>query len=319
MSVGPADKDGPVCGKRPREEGSDDLSFDLRFGQAATVQLLLDMCSSLIKEVQLQVVDSPDFRGVHLKTIDSKQVCMVIARVECDVAGSGGSGDSGDSGDSDQDRIFRVKTDALSHCLKSLPSGYVARIYQRRGSDTIHLSSAETFDAGAEELTFELPTLMTSDDNDICDRIQQMEYQYAVKIDCGAIRDFVRLCKNVKAADVTVEIRSPPGGGPRGSVDNPSDCTFALKASGDLVSSLERVFRSSSVTSDGGDDGNGDSALEVVCSEKYSVDYLTHFLRCMDKGEATLQLSPQKPMLLTYSLDMRKSMVCFVLAPKDED
>jgi hypothetical protein len=295
----------PICGKR-RFGDAGDMAFDLWFAQAATLQLLLDMCSPLIKEVQLEVEDTSDFHGVHLKTIDSKQVCMVIARLACDVRAMNGK------------CIFRVKTDTLSNCIKSLPSGYVARIYQHRDSDTIHLSSADTFDADAPELTFELPTLMTSDDNDICDRIQQMEYQYTVNIDCRDLQKFVRACKDNKLTEVTVEISSQSGeGGDDGIAGN---YTFSLKASGDEVSNMERVFRSTPgcmVATGGCTDKGG--APDVVCSEKYFTAYLSHFLRCMDKGDATIQLSSQKPLLLTYSLDMRSSMVCFVLAPKDDD
>ena len=287
-------------------------TFELKISDVSTLKSLLEICANLIKEMQFEVVSTPDFQGMSFKTIDTKQVCMVIARVECEVPIC------------PENTMFRIRTQTLLSCLRSLPSDYVLQIYQERSSDCLRLASGPSFDE--YEINFDMNTLMTSDDSDICDRIQQMEYNYTVNVDCGAMRTFIKLCKDLKAEDITMQIqRLSASGNPTAGQAPPPDSTmeslFVLKSTGDEVTAIERVFKSNAgecTVSHSRADAESGGTRFVECSEKYSVEYMSLFLRSMDRGDVTLQLSAQRPLLITYPLDSSKSMACFVLATKDE-
>ena len=57
---------------------------------------------------------------------------------------------------------------------------------------------------------------------------------------------------------------------------------------------------------------------EVCCFENFSTDYLSMFVKGMDKNTINIRLSRKKPLLLNYLLDGDRSMICFVLAPRDD-
>lgn len=303
----------------PGYEMKRDENFRLTFTHPQTFKSLVEISCNVLKEIEFYIEKSEGFTGVNIETMDTKQVCMVIGRVECDVQ-------IDEQQPLEEKMSFRVKADTLLTCIRALPHNYVLSIFQYSKESDIMIYSSPLEceqDSTCDELIFKMPTLVSGEN---APPLSDLAYKYTVNMDLATMRQDVKLCKEINAEDITMEIWHKKDDPHVANENNIPASHFVMKANGKIE--YKRSFLSmNTVTNNQVEDNEGnvpvaaceDDEYIISCSEKFSVEYLNLFMKSMDRSTVNLRLSRQKPLLLNYSLDGQKSVVCFVLAPRDDD
>ena len=305
--------------KRARTDGGDasNINFKLAFDNPAAFTQMMVIVGNVLPEIEVFVSAGGDFTGVSIKSIDTKQVCMVISRVECGVELRPGI--------EQKDLSFRLKTKAILTCLRTVPSNYTMTLCQYEDDPSIHIKSTdgETFN---DEVSFAVNTIVPQNNPPA---LSNLEYDFNINMDLVTLKTLIKMCKDLKAEDTVFQVRTKKEG--HGSGSEPQSY-FALKAAGEDVK-IERKFVSMNNTVDGDDAsvvqtvGQVDpdacktiqeDLYDTSCSESFSTEYLGLFVKSMEKNTVNLRLSNKKPLLINCQLDSDKSMVCFILAPRDE-
>lgn len=279
--------------------------FRLTFDEPRALTNMVQVVGSVLDELDVEVCKAADFTGLAMKSMDPKQVSVVIARLACTV----------DLPPSTSGKVaFRVRTSALLPCLKAIPQSSVLVIEQREGGPELHVSGTDP-SCAYDRFGFSIATLVPGATPPV---LNDMTYEFHVDIDLNTFRSLIRMCKDLKAEDVAIQIHTRrPGGDDAG----PSSF-FCIKGAGDEVQ-LERYFVSLDAMSD---QCANNSALdygqaeqyEVACVERFSTEYLSLFMKHMEKTNINIRISAHKPLILTYPLDESGSMVCFVLANRHD-
>lgn len=286
-----------------REENNKDMIFSLFFTRPNILKSMVDIGKDVFKELTFEICKTPEFSGINIKSIDTKQVCMINSRVECDV-------NINDECRECNKISFCIKLNTFHTCLKSFPCNHNIRLEMFKGSSDIFMrsfSSEALSNNTGEEIKLQIATLL--DTQDSIGDIGMLDYEYFIDIELSAIKRVAKICKDFKAEDICFEIIEELDG----------ETFFAIRASGDDVSNFEQRFASLGDSKRGITNDKKSTTCtpsKVICSEKYSTEYINMFLKSMDKNTISIKLSNNKPLLLNYMLDSEKSMICFILAPR---
>ena len=290
--------------------GAKKCIFQLTFHQPAVLIAQVDIAGSVLKEIEFQVCDSNEFRGLSIRSMDAKQVCLVVSRLECD--------DVVTNKDGATIPPFRVRTVTLKTCLQAISSTDTLRLSQFEGESEprLHLVSWDPA-SPAECSRFKISTVVPSDEP--TPPFNQMTYDFSVNMDLNMLRGLVKMYKDLKAEDVSISIYSLI----EESVGAPSKF-FLIGAEADDADVSKRLFSVESHTAGEADyttegiDINEDDYKEC-CAEQFSTEYLGLFLKHMDKPSVNVRLSRGMPILITCALGTgSSSLVCFVLAPRQK-
>lgn len=304
--------------KRSRSDSQSELpknmNFKLTFEDPSVFTQMMTVAGNVLQEIELCISSDPNFSGVSIKSIDTKQVCMVIARVECAVSTRPGM--------TSEELTFRIKTGSILTCLKTVPSNYMMTLSQYEGDPSIHIKSTdgESFN---DEVSFCVSTLVTHNNPPV---LNNLEYDFNINMDLVTLKTLVKMCKDLKADDVVFQVMNIKQ---ECATDSQPKSYFTVKASGEDVK-IERKFVSmhtvhdedasivQSVSQCNASKTINEDLYDTRCSESFSTEYLSMFIKSMEKSTVNLRLSNKKPLLLNCELDNNQSMVCFILAPRDD-
>ena len=254
-------------------------------------------------------------QGAHFLCIDSidpQHVCMIQARLVCEKL----------VGDIESNVEFCVDSNILNTCLKSIPPHYSLDLIKPEGGVDIKICAYETL-SNSHCLTFDLSTLC--DDSETM-QLTDMEYKYTVEIDLGTLRQIVKMAMALHSSTIEMRVQGTPGVPSQSA----NQTILSISARGDAA--LTHEFFSATVQ----EDGEGDSciiraatdstssvlnrgALVEMYSDAFSAQYMTFFLKSMERQMITMKLSKDKPLIMHYPLGAEASYICFVLAPKTVD
>lgn len=311
------DIDAAAAGSRKKQRWKSD-EFKLTFTNPQSLKTLVDIVSNILTECHFQVrpgADDGDFVGIVVDSIDNKMVCMITARLTCQVEGSEG--------------VFCVRMSTLNMLLRSVQPHMCMDISRESGNPEIRMCAYETTnDAFRSEFT--INTLAREANNATLDDIV---YEYTVEIDLVAFRQIVKMARDLKADDIRFVVEEPRKQQSRRhtylKVIVKADDATTLSCYHTVTEwegdDLERGAQAPATnvtirTAEAETDASpvDASEMEVRYSEKFSVEYLSLFLKSMERHHLTIRLSSGKPLILHYPLGNEESHIRFVLAPKVE-
>jgi hypothetical protein len=300
--------------KRSRDDENNN-AWCLTFHQTSALRTLIDVVATIIGRVNIRVVNAATFSGISVESIDSKRVCLVAAKLACDVSSLPVSKDCDEDENSE---CFCVDTTTLSTCIKSITSNYSLELARRKGSDEVELRAFEIL-CNCYSSTFRLPTLAHDHDKV---KLQDMDIDYVVEFDMQTLRSIVRNCINLKGENIRIMMEED-----RENTSPVKKTRLTLRSEGNAEQT--HVFHNvtSNETDDDGKavsirtmetvDGSDFRNMKVWYDETFSSAYLNMFLKNMEKNSITMRLADKKPLVLSYALCSDKSSnICFVLAAK---
>jgi hypothetical protein len=281
--------------------------WKLTFDHTQALRTLMDVISNIIGRVQIQIYNTEDFQGIHIESIDSKRVCLIVAKLNCVVEMDG-----------DHTTGVCIDTTTMSTCLKSIGTHYSVDIESVK-SDEVTMRSYEMISNNYTTM-FRLPTLVHDADTV---KLNDLSYEYTIEIDLLTLRGIVKNCLALKGEYVTLKVEEPSTKGRRRYT------TLSIISEGNAQQ--EHVFHSTTecesnedgcvikTMNDVTDTHSQMGKLEVKYEETFSASYLNLFMKSMERQMISMRLSPQKPLILNYPLGIEKSSICFVLAPRTKE
>lgn len=291
---------------RKRTKTDKVLEWAVTFEQLQGFRTLVDVVGNILTRVSFRIMNTGNGHVLGVDSIDPKHVCMIQARLECQ-----------SEGEIAEEISFCVDSSVLNTCLKSVPPHYSLTLSKYSASDDIELKAFEIC-SNSHTTSFVLHTLL---DDSQTTQLSDLSYDYTVDIDLITLRQIVKMGLSLKSETIDMQLSQPPH-------DKAEFTTFTVSSSGDAMQS--HTFHSSSTNSDGkcvlsaSTDTTAppdyvDAEMVVKYSDSFSSQYLSYFLKSMERQVLTMKMSQDKPLILTYPLGVEKSYILFVLAPQLPD
>lgn len=306
---------GSPAAKRPRIMPiPDDPScyFIARITQPGALKALVENISHIIAEIEIAVEKSDEFTGIRIEMLDDMRVCMVMAKLPCEVYLNSAWLSVNPTG------TFRINSEALLLVMRQVESQYTVDISQRVDDDRITCQSCEHL-TQRDVLVARIPTLALQSTGVV--KLKDVAVTFDVVLQLHTMRSVIKMCGEINAPDVMLKIEEAVA--PNGETHE----IFSISADGSRME-MRRQFVGVRDDDDtiqvdesqgAGDIDTQANERRTVFSEAYSTKYLNNFLRSMSRTTVELKLSPQQPLFLRYPLGTRDASVTFVLAPKNDD
>ena len=292
------------------------LEFYVKITQPQSFKSLVDILSNILTEVDFKIEKTDTFEGIAVDSIDSSQVCLVSARVACKVILNQTEDESQNTG------VFCLILKTFASCLRAIPSHYFIDLSRRMGDTDVTMSGYEPT-IKTSSSTFTMRTIAREKHE--CG-LDSLDYRYTISLDLQLFRGIVKNCKDLNSHDLTIEIKEP-----RVNDDTLLKHTYVnIQSDSDEVSS-KYAFHSITELSEGNiiviktaeeRTNPSDQQSEIhddlitIVNSRYDVNFLSLFMKSMDRQSLTMRLSPDKPLLLEYCLGGGSSYIRFVLAMK---
>lgn len=291
--------------------GGDAAGFRLTFTNPQGLKQLTEIVGNILTECHFQVHTGKNggFEGIVVESIDSKMVCMITARLACRAEG--------------KDGVFCVKMSTLNTLLRSVQPHYCLDVTRVEGSPEVDIHAYETSSTACRS-RFSMRTL-AKEMHDV--KLDDIDYEYTVEIDLTTLRQIVKMARDLKASVMRFTVEEPV------KEQDARHTYLKVSADGDDADMLH-CFHSVTEweeqdsgndggsgnvvirTADDAEAGTSGGELAMKYSERFSTDYLSYFLKSMERHPLTMRLSSNKPLILHYPLGSNESSICFVLAPK---
>lgn len=294
-----------------RQKVSGELEWRVTFDQTQGLRTLVEVVGNILTRINFRITYDTK-RETHFLCIDSidpQHVCMIQARLICEKTYHM----------DDRDVDFCVDSNILNLILKNIPTHYSIDMEKRKDCPDISINAYETL-SNSHQTKFDIPTLV--DDSETM-QLSDMSYKYTIEIDLGTLRQIVKMSMALRANQLEFTVREPSDRN-----NGVSRTTFVIGSRGDATQA--HSFHSATVaegddqdtyviraaTDSTAPDAKEDAATRVVYNDAFSAQYLSFFLKSMERQIITMKLSQDKPLIVHYPLGADKSYICFVLAPK---
>tara|TARA_B100000787_G_C16176739_1_gene289451 strand:+ start:258 stop:1178 length:921 start_codon:yes stop_codon:yes gene_type:complete len=299
----PDSVEGGSLQKRARtvnEEG-----FDLTFDNLQPLRILVDVIQNILQRVEVKVVKNDTFEGIHIECIDSKHVCLIVARLSANVSYCS------------DDTTFCVDTTTFNTCLKAVQPHFSLTMKNNQNSADIQMCAYESI-SNNYFTTFNVPTLVHDSDSV---KLTDLDYEYTIEMDLNTLRNIVKNTLALKGNKINLTIEVPK------ETMSYNYTVFTITTDGAATqkhqfhSVTENRQGSTCVirTEEGGVDIPEVEKFEKKYDGDFSASYLSSFLKSMERQVISMRLSEGKPLILNYPLGTEASYICFVLASKAND
>ena len=124
------EEDGAASPKRARREEPvagpvSDEKFTLTFESTNPLRTLVDVVHNILTRIEFQVIKDDLFEGIQLESIDTKQICLIVAKLACKVTGPAGA-------------RFCVDAGTFNTCLKSVSPHYSVDVSNELDCTLLH-------------------------------------------------------------------------------------------------------------------------------------------------------------------------------------
>ena len=280
------------------------LDWSISFSQVHTLRSLVEVVGNVLKTINFRIITKEGSSFLCVDTIDPGHVCMIQARLLCD------------DNDFEGEPEFCLESSSLSSYLKNASPQYSIEVTKRKGCDSLFMRCFED-SCNSHHMELEMKTLV-SDHTTM--ELDVLDVKHTIEIDINVFRQTVRMAQSNNASSLLLRISTLKEG-------DLVQSAFEIVAEGDAT--YKQVFYSSTREEEGGviravtDTNISSSSLAKqretwteVYRDTFSTQYLTNFLKSMDRQKITLKVAPDQPLLLHYPLGAEDSYICFVLAPK---
>lgn len=268
---------------RREEEGeaTGDTDVCVTIYRPAQLRNLMEIVGNVLKEVEFRV----EADHLALGMMDYKELCLVDCVFKCDVERGVG-------------QYVRLKASSLVTCLRTIPSHYVTVLRVVGTQVTVHSyeSDGRHDDIEYKFAGFEPFRKRT--------KLRNMAHAVSVDIDMSVLRSQVKICRELKAHQVTMSA----------STTTSDRRVLHIRAWGDEVS-MQRSFTSTGERVAQAGDAAAAAEAEMVCTESFHTEYLHMFMKSMERKTVNMLIDDGKPLILECPFDTEGSRVRFVLAP----
>lgn len=295
--------EGPL--QKKAKNVSVDTGFDLTFDILQPLRILVDVLQNILQRVEIKVVKKEGFEGIHIECIDSKHVCLIVARLHANVKSCS------------DESTFCVDTATLNTCLKAVQSHFSLTMKSTSESADIQMCAYESI-SNNYFTTFKLPTLV-HDAGAV--KLTDLDYEYTIEIDLNTLRNIVKNTLALKGNEINLTIEVPNEVVPYNYTVFTITTDGAATQKHQFHSVTENQPGSTCVirTEEGGVDIPEVNNFQKKYNGNFSASYLMSFLKSMERQVISMRLSENKPLILNYPLGTESSYICFVLATKADD
>jgi hypothetical protein len=298
--------------------GADESSFSINITQPKTWETLVEIIQPILNDCQFRVIKTDEFSGLSIECIDSKSVCVVIAKLKGDVV----------INNNETKLDFCVPVDLLLAHLKSISPTNSATVYGDKNGEQLQfqITSAST---GKRVRHFQLNTL-NREFQEI--DFSAIDYKYTVDFNLHELRKILRLAsgRSVDCPEIRLRILEEIDKKDKYSsfflIHIHSEQSYGEYCYQSIIEIDDsKECKSMTITTNDFDVEDGEvpilkmSQLTETFNEVFSVSYLHNFIKSLDGNNVVMKLSPSKPMVLTTSLGDEHSYVSFVLAHRRQD
>jgi hypothetical protein len=281
------------------------VGFDLTFDNLQPLRILVDVIQNILQRVEIKVVKSDSFEGIHIECIDPKHVCLIVARLCANVKSCS------------EDTTFCVDTTTFNTCLKAVQPHFSLTMKNTNNSADIQMCAYESI-SNNYFTTFNVPTLVHDGDSV---KLTDLDYEYTIEMDLNTLRNIVKNTLALKGNKINLTIEVPK------ETVSYNYTVFTITTDGAATqkhqfhSVTENRPGSTCVirTEEGGVDIPEVNNFEKKYDGDFSAHYLVNFLKSMERQVISMRLSAGKPLILNYPLGTESSYICFVLASKAND
>lgn len=297
-----------------------DHDFFMVFHNSTPFKDMVELIHPVLENINFKVVDRTTksgqrFRGIIVNSMDSKKVSMIVARLRADDVFP----------DTFPDQDFCVSSENFSNLIKTIKKGCCLEVKREKNHNSIKIRGFNP-NRKNRESCISIPTLDKAEE---APQLNMIDYKFIVDIDLQALRNLTRVAQNssINAQNINFKISE----GKTESGEYQITKVHVSTDGGPDTPTLTETFRSMTkwdrqnaeqtvITTDANSeetDIDDDARLKLVLDEKFSTKYLHLFLKSMDRQTITLRMSPDRPLVIVYSLDGGDNIgYCnFILAP----
>lgn len=297
------------CTPSKKQKVNEDTEYFLTFDQTHSLRILVDVISNILPRVEFTVIEKEKFKGISIESIDPKHVCLIVARLACNVRCTS----------KDAKYSFCVDTGTFNTCLKSTQPHFSLDIKKKTEESDITMSSYEDV-TNSYFSTFSVPTLVSEVESA---KLSEFDYKYTIEMDLNTLRNIVKNTLALKGNDIRLTVEEPV------QVRNYTYNILTIYTDGNAAqkhqfhSVTEEKGGGNCVirTEEGGLEIPEDEEMKQVYSECFSASYMLNFLKGMERQVISIRLlqGEGKPLILNYPLNTDDSYICFVLAAKAKE
>lgn len=296
-----------------------DPEFHVTFDSTTSLRTLLEVLSAMFSRgVEFSIVRASGGTDcdacLKVEAIDASQCAIVKSSLRCRVVSLIGT------------PKFTVDTEILGKCLKSVAPHYSLDLFSAPASSNICLRLYETI-SRTHVVTFNVATMVNK--NLIAPSLTDISFQFSLEFDATVLRNCIRSCRETEAQDVVFKISTPAeNAAPTDATSNVRHMVVGISAEGQYVSQ-ERLFHSIIDQQRGGGAStvimtthehevtwSDPSELCEKYSGRFSISYLSHFVKSIERHTVTARMERGKPLVLSYALGGDESYILLVLAEK---
>jgi len=291
---------------------NDDVKFWLQFNSPGQLIQMINIAAETLKVARFKVVRTSEFQGVQIISMDEHGVALVRSHLECLMV---------KAPPLNEPVNFQIQIATLKTLLAQVSSGSVVEWGWHNGADRQVMHSYER-DTGSYVRTFEIPLFAQADGEVELPPLKVHHFSFVIEIELGMLKDFIKCSKELKAERISVHVleHTVPG-------SKVTTHYLILGANGDTASS-KCIFRSQSRQDASQEDEDGNpvpvlirtsNSLEATqnahadfqkheqkckkCyAEEFPCEYLSNFVKSMSKTNVVIELQPDGPIWLKYTL-----------------
>ena len=244
--------------------------------------------------------------SLSIDSVDPQHACMIQARLVCEKTHK-----------IQPHAEFCIDSNILNNCLKNIPSHYSVDLKKMTHDERIHSSHGYETLSNSHTLEYQIPTLV--DDSETM-QLSDMAYKYIIEIDLSTLRNIVKMSQTLRAQQIEFQV---------------SESAVVAQLSQHRRKGRRRA-QAQILLVDGARIDRGHPRAPRRdrfdephrqrgrrCTDRllraFSAQYLSLFLKSMERSIITMKLSKDKPLIIHYPLGAEASHICFVLAPKTPD
>lgn len=313
------------------------IEFQLTINQPSALKHMVQMLAGVLKTCSFNVVNTGSFSGISTQNVDDNHSCFIIARLNCQV--------TMEEPDLTQDS-FCVNINEFCSCLNTVESNSCLKISKRKDDATIYCDTYEP-KSGIQSGGFKIKTNVFDEEGGV---LKTMNHLYTITISLEVLKKSVKTAKDLQADDIEFTVMEPKEQDDQETISDsskPKHIFVKITVNGKNAT-VFKIYHSVTVCEPGDDqimavDANGeptgefqksyvvktieeeanDPALLTSLVQKYNglytADRINKFIKCMQRTNLSISLSPGFPMIIHYALGNEQSYMRFVLTEKLED
>lgn len=292
---------------------------------------IVKMINDVIPECFMKVVNTPGFKGLGFEAVDNANICYLLARLACET--------HIDESCSPRQLWSCVNMDWVQTIAECVPMQSQLNIVSLNGSDSLLLSAVEMARNG-KHIEAEMHTISKDPPTK---RMRDLQHAFVIEFGVADLKEIVCTGRGAKADNLAFTIlgyKEAVGVGRRNREQMFMEISFVspmgrmvflfahTDASGP-VGPAGTGNRSADPTHDTTSDGGSFSAaertevdrhlLEEKFSGEYSIKYLSHILKGMQRRSIIIKLDPSAPLFIEYPMGDNLSFVRWLLARRQPD